>query len=111
MVKPGDSLWSLALEHLGRGARWHELLAANPGLSDPNRVAAGTQLVLPDERLGLALETKIIVQDGDTLSKIARARYRRAANWRCIAAANPQIQDPNRIFAGEELKIPANCQK
>ena len=47
----------------------------------------------------------------DTLSKIAQAQYRRAANWRCIAAANPQIQDANRIFEGQELLLPANCQK
>jgi nucleoid-associated protein YgaU len=110
-VQSGDSLWSLALGHLGRGSRWRELLAANPTVTDPNRIAAGTQLVVPEQPSALTLDTKVSVRDGDTLSKIARAQYHRAANWRCIAAANPQIQDPNRIFAGQELLLPANCQK
>ena len=110
-VEAGDSLWSLAVQHLGRGARWHELLAANPAVTDPNRIAVGTQLVVPENTLRLTSDVKIAVQRGDTLSKIAQAQYRRAANWRCIAAANPQIQDANRIFEGQELLLPANCQK
>lgn len=45
------------------------------------------------------------VQPGDTLSKIARAQGV-AGGWRAIYAANPQLQDPNMIFAGEHLELP-----
>src|SRR5437660_7976299 len=30
VVKPGDSLWKIAAEKLGKGFRWHDLLAVNP---------------------------------------------------------------------------------
>src|SRR5712692_3343423 len=33
-VQRGDSLWKLALQNLGRGSRWRELLALNPGIED-----------------------------------------------------------------------------
>jgi nucleoid-associated protein YgaU len=46
-VKPGDSLWKLAKQNLGSGLRWHELLSANPGILNPNRILAGSQIVLP----------------------------------------------------------------
>jgi nucleoid-associated protein YgaU len=56
-------------------------------------------------------ETKIAVQKGDTLSAIARANYGRAAAWRCIAQANPEIADANRIYEGEQLLLPFECKR
>jgi nucleoid-associated protein YgaU len=112
VVQPGDSLWSLAVQHLGRGSRWHELLASNPSVMDPKRIAVGTEIVVPENASSRVTVTdKVIVQKGDTLSKIAQAQYRRGTAWRCIAAANPQIQDANRIFEGQELLLPANCER
>ena len=111
-MQPGDSLWSLAVQHLGRGSRWHELLAANPSVMDPKRIPVGTAIVLPEKASSrVTFRDKVIVQKGDTLSKIAQDQYRRATAWRCIAAANPQIQDANRIFVGQELSLPANCER
>jgi nucleoid-associated protein YgaU len=46
-VKPGDSLWKLAKQNLGSGLRWRELLSANPAILNPNRIFAGSQIVLP----------------------------------------------------------------
>ncbi|MFZ5641915.1 MAG: LysM peptidoglycan-binding domain-containing protein [Bacillota bacterium] len=43
------------------------------------------------------------VKSGDTLSKIAR---RFNTTVQAIMAANPQIKDPNVIFAGQEICIP-----
>ena len=111
-VQPGDSLWKLAQQHLGQGSRWQELLVANPGVVDPKRLEAGTQIVLPTETATLKItksDTKFAVQKGDTLSAIARANYGRAGVWRCIAQANPQIADANHIYEGQQLLLPFKC--
>jgi nucleoid-associated protein YgaU len=113
-VEPGDSLWKLAQQNLGRGSRWHELLAANPGILDPTHLAAGTKIAVPNETTKLAnrkSETKIVVEKGDMLTKIAQSQYRRATAWRCIVQANPEITDPNRIYEGQQLLLPFECKQ
>src|SRR5258708_13247811 len=47
VVKPGDSLWKIAAEKLGKGFPWHDLLAVNPGIVDANYIAVGSQIYLP----------------------------------------------------------------
>ena len=111
VVKPGDSLWKIAQQNLGRGTRWQELLAANPSIVDPTRIAAGTEIVMPAQTTGLKSDLKVTVKQGDTLSKIAQSTYRRAAAWRCIAQANPEIADANRIYAGQQLLLPFGCKE
>lgn len=111
-LQPGDSLWKLAQQNLGRGSRWPELLAANPGIMDPAHLAAGTQIVVPTETSTLKnvkSDTKVVVQKGDTLTKIAQSQYGRAAAWNCIAQANRQIVDANRIYEGQQLLLPFTC--
>jgi nucleoid-associated protein YgaU len=110
IVQPGDSLWKLAKQNLGRGSRWQELLAANPGIVDPANIAAGTEIVLPAKVTGLKSDLKVNVKQGDSLSRIAQATYGRAAAWRCIAQANPEISDVNRIYAGQQLLLPFSCK-
>ncbi len=47
------------------------------------------------------------VAPGDTLSRIASDNYGDPAKFRLIQRANPNlILDPNRIFVGQELKVP-----
>jgi len=111
IIQPGDSLWKLAQQNLGRGSRWQELLAANPGIVDPMRIAAGTEIVIPAKVTGLKSDLRVIVKQGDTLSNIARVTYGRAAAWRCIAQANPEIADADRIYKGQQLLLPFNCQQ
>ncbi len=108
-LQPGDSLWKVAQQNLGRGSRWQELLAANPGIVDPTRIAAGTEIVMPAKLTGLKSDLNVTVRQGDTLSRIAFGTYGRAAAWRCIAQANPEIADANRIYAGQQLLLPASC--
>jgi len=53
-------------------------------------------------------ERSYTVESGDTLSHIAKAHYGKAGKWRAIYEANrDQIDDPDRIFPGQVLKIPA----
>ena len=62
VVKPGDSLWSLAEEHLGDTQRWQEIFELNAGelggggvLRDPNLIHPGWRLRLPQpEAAGLS---------------------------------------------------------
>ncbi len=46
VVQDGDSLWSIAQEMLGDGARWPEILAHNPEMSD-SRLRPGQELRIP----------------------------------------------------------------
>ena len=117
-IQAGDSLWKLAEENLGRGRRWPELLAANPNIVNPNQISAGAQLNLPsavaatrnaarNDRTGAA--STIRVRKGDTLWALARTNLGRASVWPCLAAANPSISDPHRIYENQELIVPTAC--
>jgi len=46
-VVAGDTLRRIAVKRYGEGARWKEILAANPGL-DPRRLKPGATIVLPE---------------------------------------------------------------
>ncbi len=46
-VRRGDSFWSLAHEHLGRGSAWICVATANPQITDYTHIAIGTTLQLP----------------------------------------------------------------
>jgi nucleoid-associated protein YgaU len=109
-VKTGDSLWKLAQQNLGKGLRWHDLLAVNPGIVDANRIVAGSQIYLPAAVSSLRTATKLTVRKGDTLSKIAQTRLGHASYWSCIAHANPAVYDANIIYEGQLLLLPASCK-
>jgi nucleoid-associated protein YgaU len=47
-VRHGDTLWSLAKEHFGRGAAWTCLASANPRITDYTHLAVGTLLTRPE---------------------------------------------------------------
>ena len=116
-VQPGDSLWKLAQQNLGRGNRYPELLAVNPSVVNPNQIRTGAQLNLPVVVATLhptrnASDTTaptIKVRKGDTLWNLAKSNLGRSSAWPCLAAANPSISDPNRIYEGQNLILPPAC--
>jgi nucleoid-associated protein YgaU len=60
------------------------------------------------QRTGGPAATTYTVKAGDTLSAIAKREYGDATEWRRIYDANrDQIDDPDLIHPGQELKIPA----
>jgi nucleoid-associated protein YgaU len=110
IVKPGDSLWKLAEQNLGKGLLWHELLAVNPNIVDADHIMAGSQIFLPSLVSAARTASTFTVRKGDTLSEIAQTQLGRASSWACIAHANPAIHDPNLIFEGQKLLVPASCK-
>ncbi|MEO6518689.1 MAG: LysM peptidoglycan-binding domain-containing protein [Pseudoxanthomonas sp.] len=48
------------------------------------------------------------IEKGDTLSKIAKEQLGRASAWKQIFEANRDVlDDPDRIFPGQVIKLPA----
>ena len=46
VVVRGDSLWKISRRLLGKGSRWKEIAAANPGI-DPAKIMPGQVLLIP----------------------------------------------------------------
>lgn len=108
-VRRGDSLWRLAKRHLGRGAEWRELAAANPQITDPALIRIGEWIRLPFVASSSPSAKQFRVRKGDSLWKLAQAEFGRGQAWSCIARANPEIRDANLIYAGQTLVMPAPC--
>jgi len=63
----------------------------------------------PARHAAVAQDTHYVVRSGDTLSKIASTYYHKAGDWQYLYHENDKtISDPNLIFAGENLVIPAS---
>ncbi len=117
-VESGDTLSTLAQQHLGSARRWGELLQANADqLRRPEDLRAGMRLRLPstepeadpdEDPLRIDEDGRThTVRSGETLAAIARQYYGDANRWRDIFQANRQtIGDPNRLSVGTELIIP-----
>jgi len=98
VVKSGESVYSIANLY---GVPASEIIRENE-LSNPNQLSVGQALVITP-----AART-YTVQAGDTLYGIAR-RYGVTVNE--ILQRNPDITDPNQIYPGQEIIIPAAAQE
>jgi nucleoid-associated protein YgaU len=48
-----------------------------------------------------------VVEPNDMLSKLAQRYYGKSSLWTCIFDANrDQIDDPDEIFVGQQIRIP-----
>ena len=45
-IRSGDKLWNIARKTLGKGSRWPEIVAKNPGLN-PDYLPVGKNIILP----------------------------------------------------------------
>ncbi|WP_203912174.1 LysM peptidoglycan-binding domain-containing protein [Rhizocola hellebori] len=45
-VKPGDTLWDIAVSHYGDGRQYRKIASAN-NIADPNRISSGLELTIP----------------------------------------------------------------
>ena len=114
-MKQGETLWSIAAEHLGAGARYREIVALNPDLLPTGGafIKAGWVLTLPAPTTPKPAVT-YTVQRGDTLSQIAQETLGDARRYTEIAAASQAISqpggahltDPDLIDVGWTLQLP-----
>jgi nucleoid-associated protein YgaU len=86
----------------------HFLASTTPSTKAAPNAAPKATLAAPKATLpGSSAGSSVTVNEGDSLWKIA-SRYLGDGNqWPLIASANPQIADPNRIHAGEQIALPA----
>lgn len=123
-VERGDTLWSIITDHYGKFDRLllDAVLAANPGIKDPNLILVGWQITLPasPDESATALDvpapapngesswTAATVQRGDTLWEIVDRHYGNATGemiW-AVVDANPDIENPDLIYAGQVITLP-----
>ncbi len=97
LVQRGDTLSRIARRY---GVRVADIVRAN-GIDNPNRIYPGQLLCIPEPPP--ACQAIHTVRRGETLSAIARHYGVRVAD---IVRANG-IPNPNRIFPGQRLCIPA----
>ncbi|QPC81449.1 LysM peptidoglycan-binding domain-containing protein [Phototrophicus methaneseepsis] len=111
-VQPGEYLYQIARAY---NVSWTTVAELN-GITDPNHITPGTELLIPEAQETVADTTTDtttetieagpsathIVQAGEHLSQIAQ-QY--GVPWTTIAQAN-NIADPNTVYAGMELTIP-----
>lgn len=115
-IQPGDSLFAIAKSF---GVTTNELVAANK-ITDPNHIVVGAVLTIPAHSATTATTAKststtaksttsttvkgtYTVKAGDSLTSIA-AKF--AVTMQALETAN-NITDPNKIYVGQVLHIPA----
>lgn len=109
VVRAGETLSGIAARY---GVSTQALARAN-GIANPNHIYVGQRLVIPgaggagssgsSDSAGGGARGVHVVRAGETLSSIA-ARYGVSAS--ALARANG-ISNPNRIYVGQRLTIPA----
>jgi murein DD-endopeptidase MepM/ murein hydrolase activator NlpD len=109
-VAPGDTLGAIANQF---GVAVEDLAAYN-GIVDPNLLAVGQVLAIPDGT-GVALATaegaasysgptgSVLARPGDTIARLA-ARYQQDAG---VVAALNGVDSSARLFPGEPVSLPA----
>ena len=107
IVARGDTLRSLAARF---GSTVESIMASNPGITNPNVIYEGQRLTIysapstpPPAPPPASGQTYYVVR-GDTLRKIA-AKFNTTVD--AILRVNPQITNPNVIYVGQAIAIPA----
>jgi LysM repeat protein len=109
-VQWGDTLWSIANTC---GVTVNDIYAANPGISwliyagQTINMPGSAPVYYPPAPVGYIPPVaggSYIVQPGDTLAKIAS--YIGASVWD-VQSVNPQIWNPNVIYVGQVISLPA----
>jgi DNA-binding SARP family transcriptional activator/LysM repeat protein len=126
LVRPGDTLWSIAERAYGSGTEYRRLVDANVGRAMPNGqvfsaqgvIQPGWRLLAPDATWDVEEEDGVrwyTVQRGDTLSSIAATLLGDSARWQELFDLNCDsssfdglhtLTEPNTIWPGMRLQLP-----
>ncbi|MCW2588311.1 MAG: LysM domain/BON superfamily protein, partial [Mycobacterium sp.] len=108
-VKRGDSLWKIAQQMLGDGARYTDIVALNKELlhGRPDFIVAGTVLKIPLDHSASTAKggresEEYVVRTGDTLSEIAKQELGDGSQYPQIFEASRATKQPD----GARLKNP-----
>lgn len=104
-VEQGNTLSGIAQDH-------HDTLqaveASNPQIANPNLIYPGEVVHLPSQEQQPAppppVSQDVTVEQGNTLSGIAQEHN---DSLQAVEAANPQIANPDLIYPGEVVHLPA----
>lgn len=128
-VAQGETLWSIAEQHLGDGTRYTEILELNQGtIPSSHWISPGQVLQLPDESgsakggIGTEVTAEVgadgthTVEQGDTLWEIAEDELGSGERYPEIVDATGSEQqpdggrltDPDHIRPGWELQVPGD---
>lgn len=99
-VAKGENLTKIANRY---DTTVNAILAANPSITNPNRISVGQVLNIPAK--ANAMPTTYTVVAGDTLSKIAK-KVGNGCTWQQLAKLN-NIKAPYVIRKGQVLKLPS----
>lgn len=102
IVQPGDTLYLIARRF---GITLDQLLAANPQITDSNRIFPGQRINIPTGPPPSGT-TFYVVQRGDTLFGIAQ---RFGTTISVLLSLNPGITNPNLIFPGQRILVPVSA--
>ncbi len=108
-VQAGDSLWSLAEDHLGQGEDWTRIWQANRDtLTDPSTIPVGATLTIPPARTAPPAPAGwTTVQSGESLREIAHRELGDESRWPEIYHLNShRIADPDLLRPGWQLRLP-----
>ncbi|MEK3882704.1 LysM peptidoglycan-binding domain-containing protein [Paenibacillus sp. PL2-23] len=106
MVKKGDTLYFIGQKYK---VSVEEILALNPGITNPDVLEIGMKIKVPSSSgghqgvHGMDIMHQHVVKQGDTMWKLSKA-------WGVPLAtmihANPHLKNPNVLLTGEIVNIP-----
>src|SRR5207244_7353990 len=112
VVRPGESLWSIAAAECASPLYWRDIADLNR-IEHPALIHPGTVLRLP-AACEVPEHVAYVVAPGDTLSRIAQREYGAAGAWGAIWQENRgsvmsdgrTSSDPALILPGRTLRLP-----
>lgn len=100
-IKAGDTLFLISQR---TGVPLNVLIFANPQITNPDLIFPGQIICIPASYPARCTGQLYTVKSGDTLFYIAR---RMGVSLNDLIAANPQIANPDLIYPGQIICIPA----
>ena len=111
-VNQNDTLMKIAFEIYGDYEQWRVIKDSNPEkIGSDNMIKEGMTLTFPEpaeEFVQSKNGDPYLIKRGDTLTSISKNAYGTSRHWKAIWKNNtPLIKDPNLIFAGFTIYMPA----